>query len=246
MKISFCTTCMDRLFHLKETYLQNIENSSSYQNREFILLNYNSQDSIDSWVRENLKNHLKSGLVKYYKTTEAKWWVAAHAKNIAHKQADGDLLCNLDCDNFVVPGFCEYVVGLFAKGRFEKDIILAAPESDPRGNRGTCGMITCRKEHFYSVNGYDESINLGWSMEDTNFQFRCRMHNNLDLAVLDINYTKCIGHGNETRTKNCQLKDPIFTKKVSENLTIDCAAEKNYIANKDVKWGEAQLVKILK
>ena len=243
MKISFCTTCMDRLFHLKETYLESIENSSSYHNREFVLLNYNSKDSIDSWVRDNLQDHLNSGLVKYYKTTDAKWWVAAHAKNLAHKQASGDILCNLDCDNTVVPNLCERVVDLFKN---HENMILASPESDPRGNLGTCGMIFCRKDDFYSVNGYDESINLGWSMEDTNFQFRCRMHNNLELVVIEKKYTKCIGHGNETRTKNCQLKDPLFTKKVSENLTIDCASEKDYIANKDVEWGEANLTRVLR
>ena len=243
MKISFCTTCMDRLFHLKETYLKSIENSSSYKNREFVLLNYNSKDSMDSWVRDNLQEHLDSGLVKYYKTIEAKWWVAAHAKNIAHKQADGDLLCNLDCDNILVPNFCEITATTFQE---PKGIILAASESDYRGNIGTCGMITCKKEHFYSVNGYDEAINLGWSMEDTNFQFRCRMHNELELRIVDPKYTMCIGHGNDTRTKNCQLKNPTFTKKVSENLTIDCASEKKYIANTDTKWGQAQLTRILK
>lgn len=243
MKISFCTTCMDRLFHLKETYLKSIENSSSYENREFVLLNYNTTDSMDSWVRDNLQEHLNSGLVKYYKTSEAKWWVAAHAKNIAHKQASGDLLCNLDCDNILVPNFCEITVETFQKS---PKIILAGPESDSRGNLGTCGMITCKKEDFYSVNGYDEAINLGWSMEDTNFQFRCRMHNELELRVVDPKYTMCIGHGNDTRTRNCQLKDPVFTKKVSENLTIDCASEKKYIANVGIEWGQAQLTRILK
>ena len=72
------------------------------------------------------------------------------------------------------------------------------------------------------------------------------MHNELELRVVDPKYTMCIGHGNDTRTRNCQLKDPVFTKKVSENLTIDCASEKKYIANVGIEWGQAQLTRILK
>lgn len=239
MKISFCTTSMNRLFHLRETYLLSIKNTSSYNDKEFILLNYGSDDNIDNWVKENLSDFIKIGLVKYYKTLEPKYWVAAHAKNIAHKLATGDVLVNLDCDNILVENYCEYLVGLF-----KQDIIVASDPSDNKGNVGTCGLIACKKEHFYSVNGYDESFEVGWGMDDTNFQYRCRMQNNLKLIVQDKKYNKCIPHSNEIRVLNCLNKNLIETKKISENNLYKIAVEKKYIANKNKNWGKTELVAV--
>ena len=58
MKLSFLTACMDRLHHLKETYLYNISQSKSISkcDVEFVLLNYNSGDDIDEWVKLNTQN----------------------------------------------------------------------------------------------------------------------------------------------------------------------------------------------
>ena len=193
---------MNRLFHLKETYLRNIDVLKSNKNVEFILLNYSSKDNIDEWVKNNLKKHIDSGLVSYYKIENQNYWVAAHAKNIAHKLAYGEILGNLDCDNFIVEGLYEELIRLF-----DKNVIVCCEPKDNENNIGTCGMIFCKNKDFYSVNGYDEEINLGWGEDDRNFQFRCRMQNDLELVILNKNLTKCIGHTDEIRTKNCQIKN---------------------------------------
>jgi hypothetical protein len=224
------------------TYLKSIINTESYKNREFILLNYNSKDEIDDWAKENLSDFIKLGLISYYKTEDPKYWIAAHAKNISQKLANGDLLCNLDCDNFLVPGYCEKIIEIFQ----EPNIILASDSDDSNGNNGCCGMIISQRKHFYSVNGYDENICLGWGMDDTNYQYRCRMQNDLKLVILDKKFTNCISHSNEIRTKNCQLKKIEFTKQLSINITHDCAVDKDYVANKDIHWGKAKLIKNFK
>lgn len=239
MKISFCTTCMNRLFHLKITYLENIINTKTYPNREFILLNYNSKDEIDNWVKEQLSEYIKSGLVTYYKTTEPENFIASHAKNVCHKLATGDILCNLDVDNFLVKNYCERIFELFNNN---DDIIVACNPKDNYGNIGTCGMILCKKEHFYSVNGYDENINIGWGMDDTNFQYRCRMQNKLKLVILEEKYTNCISHDNEIRTKYFKDKNIYKTKQMSLEITEECAKSKKYVAN-DKIWGKAKLIK---
>lgn len=232
MKISFCTTCMDRLFHLKETYIKSIRNTASYQNKEFILLNYNSKDDLDNWIYENTRD-----LIKYYKTTDVNHWFAAHAKNICHRLATGDILVNLDADNVIAEGYCEYLINLF-----NKNVIVASESDDLDGNHGCCGLISSRKNHFYSVNGYDESFNIGWGLDDTNYQFRCRMHNNLELVIQDRKYNKCISHSNELRSKNCINKNTFFTEGVSKNNLNRIALEKDYVANKNIHWGKAKLL----
>lgn len=238
MKISFCTTCMDRLFHLRDTYLRNIESASSHPDVEFVLLDYNSSDDLGDWVEENLSQHLESGRVKFYQTKEPKYWVASHAKNIAHKMATGDILVNLDCDILIPPGFAEYVESAFSQGR---RIVMAFESEDSNGNHGCAGLIAATKEDFYSVNGYDESIHLGWGYDDMNYQFRVRMKNDLYLFT-PPRLCLCIPHGNEVRTANCQLKEIETTKDLSFFICEDSAHTKEYVANRSCEWGLATII----
>jgi predicted glycosyltransferase involved in capsule biosynthesis len=230
---------MGRLFHLKQTFLRNVEHSLSYDDVEFVLLDYNSNDGLEDWVKENLQQHLDSGRVKFFQTKEPKYWVAAHAKNIAHKVATGDILCNLDSDVLIPKGFCEYLNHLFLNN---EKIVIAFESKDPYGNDGCCGIVAAKREDFYSVNGYDESIGLGWGYDDMNYQFRVRMQNDLKILT-PPKICLCIPHGNDVRTVNCQLKQIEVTKELSDSICHDAALQKQYVANNSVEWGKATLTK---
>jgi predicted glycosyltransferase involved in capsule biosynthesis len=242
MKISFCTTSMDRLFHLEQTYVHNIESSKSLSNVEFVLLDYNSKDGLEDWVKENLSGYIESGRVVFVQTKEPRYWVAAHAKNIAHKVATGDILMNLDCDIFIPEGFCEYLDSAFSSG---KRMVMAFESEDMYGNNGCAGLVAATRKDFYSVNGYDESIHLGWGYDDMNYQFRVRMQNNLELFT-PPKICSCIPHPNEIRTKNCQLKQIEVTRDLSMNICEDAATSKNYVANSSIEWGRANITKNFK
>jgi hypothetical protein len=149
--------------------------------------------------------------------------------------ASGDLLCNLDCDVFIPEGFCEYVLDVFSRN---PRMVMAFKSEDGRGHNGCAGLVTASHEHFYSVNGYDESINLGWGYDDMNYQFRVRMHNGLDLFTPPP-IVSCIPHSNEVRTANCQLKDIQETMEVSRRICEEVADSSDYVANRGVPWGEA-------
>ena len=239
MRISLCTTCMDRLFHLEQTYLRNIESSSSFKDVEFVLLDYNSKDGLEDWVKSKLSEHIDSGRVVFAQTKEPKYWVAAHAKYIAHKVASGDILVNLDCDVLIPEGFCEYIDAAFSSG---KRIVMSFESEDMYGNNGCAGIVAATKEDFNSVNGYDESIHLGWGYDDMNYQFRVRMKNDLHLFT-PPKLCLCIPHENETRTKNCQLKQIEVTRDLSMNICEDAAATGNYVANVASGWGRANIAK---
>ena len=240
MRISFCTTCMDRLYHIKETYPTNLLNAESYADAEFIHLDYGGKDNLQDWVESEMSPHLESGRLRILRAEGPRYWVAAHAKNIAHKEATGDILCNLDSDIIIPPGFCEFVSESF----LGKSIVMSFASEDSRGNNGCAGFVAARREHFYSVNGYDESINLGWGYDDMNYQFRVRMHNDLELFTPPP-IIQCIPHSNEVRTANCQLKDIHETMAISRNICEDVALSKDYVANKGVEWGVAKLMSSL-
>lgn len=241
MKISFCTTCMNRLYHLRETYPVNLAMAEPYPDAEFVLVDYGGDDGVEEWVSIELGSHLESGRLKFYRTDEPRYWVAAHAKNIAHRRASGDVLCNLDADVFIPEGFCDFVAETFMRNR---RTVMAFQSRDGEGHDGCAGLVTATREDFYSVNGYDESINLGWGYDDMNYQFRVRMQNGLELFVPPP-IVSCIPHSNEVRTANCQLKDIRETMEVSRHICEDAAANEDYVANRGVPWGEATISRSL-
>lgn len=227
---------MGRLFHLRQTYPRNLD---SCPDSEFILLDYGSDDGLESWVREELSVHLESGRLKFFRTNEPVRYHSSHAKNVAHKLALGDILCNLDSDILIPKGFSGYVRSVFES---KPSSIIAFESDDPYGNQGCAGIVIAKKDHFYSVNGYDEDIRDGWGYDDMNFQFRCRMQNSLELFV-PPKICLCIPHSNEVRTMNFPDKDISRTMKASMDLCEHVALKRDYVANKGRHWGRCSVFK---
>jgi glycosyltransferase involved in cell wall biosynthesis len=219
---------MGRLHHLAQTMPSNLFVAPK---SEFVICDYNSQDGLYEWARDNLK-----GKVVYVRTRTPQYFCAGHAKNIAHRHATGDILCNLDADNFLVPGFPEYLEQLFTE---RPNICVTSFSQDFALNHGCAGKIAVRREHFYSVNGYDEGQDQGWGWDDTNYSFRVRMHNSLELVELDRKWNRAIGHGNHERVKNYPVRDIEKTEKWSVDRLKAIAENKDYVANKGVEWGAA-------
>src|ERR1700722_6590774 len=95
--ISLCTTCHNRAHQLKAVFEHNLSRVLRDSNAEWIILNYNSQDDLDSFILERLGQC--GGCVRYVRERSGRSWHARIAKNIAHRAARGDILMNLDCDN---------------------------------------------------------------------------------------------------------------------------------------------------
>src|SRR6187402_755906 len=108
-KISFCIVCMNRLHQLKETLKANIIDNEDYEQLEFILLDYNSKDGLEVWVKENFYDFIATGRLIYYRTDLPQNWDPSHSKNVAFKLASGEIICNLWADYFAGAGFASYI-----------------------------------------------------------------------------------------------------------------------------------------
>lgn len=234
---------MNRLHHLANTLPSNLQVASSI-NSEIVLLDYGSTDGLVEWVQNNwiqLQKFVQTGRFKFIRTSEPKYFWAAHAKNVAHRAATGDILCNLDADNYLVPGYPEFLYKSFFE---DKQIIIPSDPKDPDGNDGTCGKIAVTKEVFYSINGYDESQFQGWGWDDTNFQYRARMRNNLRIVPCPIRFNKAIPHSNDERVANYINKNILETKEMSvANLKL-IEQQKRYVVNEGRDWGRANLIEM--
>lgn len=139
--------------HLHKTYLQNIEDNADYPWIEFVLVNYNSEDGLHEWAQHTLPPFIERGLVNYYYTPEPPLFHASIAKNLAHKVAKGDIVCNLDADNFTGKDFALYLNYLmFDRGDNHIFHFKKAPYW------GTEGRIALTRKNFLALGGYDESF----------------------------------------------------------------------------------------
>jgi glycosyltransferase involved in cell wall biosynthesis len=156
-KISFCIVSMNRLYHLQETLVKNIEDNLEYENIEFVLLDYNSKDAIKSWVTNDMKKYVDMGILKFYTTSEPETFHRSHSRNVVMKLATGDIVCNLDADNYLGKDFAFFINYQFS---FSGNMFLTSAFAD-----GSTGRVCMKLDDFLSVRGYDERMS-GWGFED--------------------------------------------------------------------------------
>lgn len=201
VKISFCTACMNRLYHLMVTLPRSIENNKDCD-CEFLLLDYNSSDNLEDWVKKNMLSYIDSGLLVYYKTREPNCFLHSHARNLMFRLASGDILVNVDADNICPPGFGRYILQTLEEG----DVFLHGSKElevkDPH-YKGAYGRLVLSREAFYKVRGYDESM-VGWGYEDDDIYNRLK---NLGLKEKSIEkeFLSVIFHGDEEREQHVSI-----------------------------------------
>ena len=239
--ISFCTTCMGRLYTLKETLPQNIENNKDYPNLEFVILDYNSNDNLWEWMKKNMSDHIASGRVSYYRTTEPKYFSMAHSRNVAFRLAKGEIVNNLDADNFTVNPNVEAAecwasyLNRLANEASDRHAIFA------KGKRGMHGRIGFYKNAFINeLGGYDEDL-LGYGHDDHDLVYRAwelgfcmywwggRYYNRIRTSTPEKNQNM-ERHWKHTENEN----------KVKSNANIEAGIIK---ANEGKHWGKATLIK---
>jgi glycosyltransferase involved in cell wall biosynthesis len=212
-KISFCTTCKGRLEHLKQTLPLNLKNNEGYPNTEFVILNYDSNDGLEEWIKENFQKELASGKIRYARYTPAEHFKMAHAKNMAHRLATGDVVCNLDADNITGPGFAGWLNEQFSKNpeiyisprnhalqRMLKMVTGIQPTE-----AALSGRIAMTKRNFDAIRGYDEQRFNGYGREDTTLAMQASHLHTLSHVIVPREIIgSAIEHSDKKRIENME------------------------------------------
>lgn len=197
--VSFCTTCKDRLVHLQQTLPKNLASHADDPDVEFVILNYNSGDSLHEWMRRACGGLIESGRVAYFFNPKPTMFHASHAKNQAFRLARGSILCNLDADNYTGTDFAEYIrrqlqtLDFLSGGVIERDRIIAT------NVRGVEGRNVVPRELFWALGGFDEDFS-SWGYEDSNLSERM-MALSLAGETVHDDFLSCIEHDDELRTR---------------------------------------------
>lgn len=198
-KISFCTVCMNRLSHLMQTLPANLSDNCDYPNLELVLLDYNSSDNLEEYVKSRLQEPIRTGRLIYYKTLTPKYFNRSHSRNLAFQLASGDIICNIDADNYTGKGFASYVNSRFC----ESSDIFMTTLNVAKINFGSdvYGRVCLKKEDFVHVRGFDESMR-DYGYEDFDLVNRLEMRGVNRHVLEDGNYLKVIVHTTEDRICN--------------------------------------------
>lgn len=162
-RISVCTTVMNRLEDLQRTLPKNMKDNADYPNAQFVVLDYNSSDGLGDWIRDNFRKEIQQGRLKYARTSEPTTYSMTHSRNLAFKVADGDIVNNVDADNYCQKGFLFYLNRLAAsmprKAIFGKSRQLL---------RGRLGFY---KDEWLALGGYNEYLK-GYGHDDADLLHR--------------------------------------------------------------------------
>jgi hypothetical protein len=200
IRISFCIVCMNRLHHLQQTFIKNIHDNQDYPDLEFVLLDYNSRDGMDLWVKENLQEYIADGRLTYYKTFEPQVFSHSHSKNLAFRLAGGDIVCNINADHYTGKGFGRYVNDSF---NIDPNIVLTTIDSHKttknyHPSKDVFGKVCVKKSDFLKIKGYDEQMN-NYGFEDYDFVNRLEMSTVKRTFIDDFSFLEFIHHDDEER-----------------------------------------------
>ena len=192
-KLAFCITCMNRLYHLQETLEKNILDNYLPEDVEFILLDYNSTDGLEEWVRQNMQSYIDTGILVYYKTIEPEHYHRSHSRNMSFRLSNAEILCNLDADNFLGEGFASFIIN-----EFENNDNIFYTSNISFGD--IVGRVAVRKEDFLKIKGYNEALQ-GYGCEDTDLIARLTQSGLTQKRFDNPAFYHCIQHSNEERVK---------------------------------------------
>lgn len=218
LKISFCTTCRGEKYleRLQKTLPENIRRNTGpghYDNVEFVIVAY-GDPNVTEWLRENYAAEIKSGLIRAVDVPreQAEFFKMAHAKNVAHRMATGDVLCNLDCDNITGENFSGFLNDTFSRtpdvvvcattrSKFIRRITTGATPSD------ATGRIAIARENFEKLHGYNEELNGAKDGDDTNLKERAYAMGLRAVSIPSAYFGELITHSDQERVANMSPAD---------------------------------------
>lgn len=239
--ISVCILCMNRLEDIKQTLQKNLEDSESYQKAEFVLLDYNSSDGLGDWVATHLEKYLLNGRLIYYRTEDPEFYVPCHSKNAVARLARGDIIVNVDADNFIQSGYLEALNDCFEPTR--KIIAISSDFLNQPDRLLLKGRIALYKQDFDYLGGYDEDLDQGWGSDDVHLVFRAIL-GGFKVARFDSKYVNSrIDTPNEKRVWNMRVHDIEELGKINRDLVSLKLAKMEVVANQGKEWGRAVCTK---
>ena len=221
LKVSYCTTCRGRLPHLKQTLPANLAAEKDNPNVEFVVLDYGDEGkdgNLGEWIKQTFPEELATGRLRCARY-EAPHFVFAHSRNMAHRLATGDILCNVDADNFIAPNFSRWLAAQLVQqpngivhgiARDQREFTKRAVDMLLKRNvlpSNMGGRMAMTRQTFEDLGGYDEiNFNANEGL-DKNLAMRADVMGLPAIRLPENLWGDFIAHGNEARFGRMSQED---------------------------------------
>lgn len=196
-------------------------------NYKFLVLDYGDSGELEHYLHtEHLPDILSGRLIVYKNYTDQPFQMS-HAKNMAHRLAilnGADILCNMDADNYSIPGFADYIMEKIGPDPENTFLYCNAKSVVGRARQGLAGRIVTTSNTFLKVGGYDERYTV-WAPEDEDFKSRVKRldHNGI---LIENEYLYVLPHKDGLRFKEYPDAKPtpeseiLALRKIRESTNI--------------------------
>lgn len=157
--VGFVTTCRGRLHHLQQT----IPLIVAEQPDEIIVVDHDCPQGTGDWLEKNYPKVIVA------RVRDGAPFNVARARNIGIRLSTSDVLCVIDADILVRPGFAAWIRRHARGARFFRQ----APLEGKRALQ-TWGTMVCPRPRLLEVGLYDEAFD-GWGGEDDDLYWRLKV-----------------------------------------------------------------------
>ena len=231
-RISICTTVMNRLGDLQQTLPKNMADNADYPNLEFVVLDYNSSDGLGDWIKSDMMDQIIKGRLVYARTSQPKYYSMTHSRNLAFKVASGEIVNNVDADNFCQKGFAAYINRLAAE--MPRKAIFGKSRQLLRGRLGFY------KDEWEALGGYSEDIE-SYGFDDADLLHRAWESGFTLMAWSRGGYFVGIVP-NHRKHADENMKEPWWVSEGRNRMiSYTNVIAGKFIANEGKEWGKAHL-----
>jgi len=147
--ISFCVTCRNRLWQVKETLRANLKQIGDGHN--ICLVDFGSSDGLSEWIWSGFEKDIRDKRLTFFEVRNEVRWSMSRAKNLAHRMATGNYLFSLDADNWIVSEDIGQIEQAAEQG-------ISCHQWSGSWADGSCGRLGVPRDLFLTLGGYDEAL----------------------------------------------------------------------------------------
>jgi hypothetical protein len=231
-KVSYCSQICNRLWQAAITLPRNI--SQLKNDEELILLDYGSTDKLEQYVQNSPECNIamSEGKFSYIKVLNTEGYQCPKAKNLSHRMANGEIVVNLDIDNYL-EGFRDVIDRNFIGTR---KLLL---HMETRRFDGSYGRIAFRKQDFELLGGYNEELQES-AYQDTDIIERAKRKN--ISYIYEPVFTVPIKNSMKEKGENTNTKDWRGLKSRNKKISENGIKAGHFVANKFLGWGAADVI----
>lgn len=224
MILSICIANKGRTHYLKEVLPLSIEAANMSPPIEFVIVNYDSPDDLDEYIK-TVPDMLKNGnYLTYVKVEDKPNFHMAHARNVAIKSSTGDYVIISGTEIGFKPEFFPYI-----REKLNTGLTYLNPAR-------WGALIVCERNLAIEMGGFDERFEM-YGPEDKDFCARV-YRRGIPFNKYPVELSWCLRQTMEERYRHYRLRSYKHISKIMHDIYDENNANNVLVVNEGIEWGK--------